>query len=138
MRSRRSLWAARTYVRISDNKRRCLKAEETKQGEEKGGGRRCPPGRARSIPGVRKCLMNGRQSVSLFERTAMTDPHLRVGGTPADRRQWNESSGEKDWKGFVRTCGRLSGSMASVRRRRLRYLVSTGLCHKQVFAFDIA
>lgn len=44
---------------------------------------------------VRKYLMNDRQSVSLFKRFVMTDLHLRAGGTPADRRQWDERSRKK-------------------------------------------
>lgn len=88
------LWAARTYVRISDNERRGLKAGETnRNNKEKVRRHLGHPTALRR--GVRKCLINGRQSVTLFKQLAMTDLHLRAGGTSADRRQWDERNRNK-------------------------------------------
>lgn len=88
------LWAARTYVRISDNERRGLKARETNRNNKEKVKRHLghPAALCR---GVRKYLINGRQSVSLFKQSAMTDLHLRAGGTSADRRQWDEKNWNK-------------------------------------------
>lgn len=67
---------------LSDNERHWLKAEET-NGVKKRKGDATSRSPSRSQHSY-KYLMNGRQSVSLFKRLAMTDLYLRAGGTSAN------------------------------------------------------
>lgn len=124
-----------TYVRISDNERRA--ARRRKRQAERRERKTTPRSPSRTLSSVRKCLINGQQSVSLFKRAAMTDSHLQAGGTSADRGQWDERS-RKKIGGDIRTDVRAFVRLNGLRPSNISYAISSAGFSSKPVSFAIS